>query len=166
MSIEIRSIVEADSQWILDLLKEHWASERIVTRGRIHHADQLPGLVAWDDNVRLGLLTYHIDNDACEIVTLNSLREKQGIGCALVKSACQAATTRGCKKVWLITTNDNVPAMRFYENLGFSLSAVHRNAIEVSRKLKAEIPMAGIGGVPITDEIEYELPLGEVNEGV
>jgi ribosomal protein S18 acetylase RimI-like enzyme len=160
MSMKIRNIVETDRAWVRNLLKERWTSEIVVTRGRVHHADQLSGFIAWDNNVRAGLLTYRIGNDACEIITLDSLREKRGIGRALVKSACEAAAAHRCKRVWLITTNDNVPAMRFYEKLGFSLFAVHRNAMDVSRKLKPEIPVVGIGGVPISDEVEYELPLG------
>ena len=161
MSFEIRNIVESDSEWIRDLLKEHWASELVVTRGRMHHAAHLPGFIAWDNGVRAGLLTYCIDNDSCEIVTLNSLREKRGIGGALVKSACIAAATSGCRRVWLVTTNDNEPAMRFYEKNGFSRVAVHRKAIEYSRRLKPEIPRIGIAGVPISDEVEYELLINE-----
>jgi ribosomal protein S18 acetylase RimI-like enzyme len=159
MSVEIRGIVEADGSWVRNLLAEHWASEIVVTRGRIHHADQLPGFIAWDNGVRVGLITYRIEDDACEIVTLNSLRERRGVGCALVKSLCTVAAAHHCKRVWLITTNDNTAAMRFYEKTGFSLSAVHHNAIEVSRQLKPEIPRIGIGGVPISDEVEYELLL-------
>jgi N-acetylglutamate synthase-like GNAT family acetyltransferase len=164
MNIEIRNIVESDSQWVRNLMREHWGSEIVVSRGRIHHADQLRGFVAWEDDVRVGLLTYRIENDSCEIVSLNALQPERGIGRALVKSACTTATAHRCKRVWLITTNDNTPAMRFYEKIGFSLSAVHHNAVEVSRKLKPEIPEIGIGGVPISDEVEYELLLSQ--EGI
>jgi RimJ/RimL family protein N-acetyltransferase len=57
----------------------------------------------------------------------------------------------------LITTNDNAPAQRFYERLGFRLVLVREGELRRSRLLKPEIPLVGAGGVPIRDELEYEL---------
>jgi len=64
-----------------------------------------------------------------------------------------------CKRLWLITTNDNTLAFRFYQKYGFALVAVHRNAIEKSRRLKPEIPLIGNAGIPLRDEIELEMML-------
>ena len=71
----------------------------------------------------------------------------------------KVATASGCKQLWLITTNDNINALRFYQKRGFMLVAVHRNALELSRKLKPEIPMIGNDGIPLRDEIELEMIL-------
>jgi hypothetical protein len=59
----------------------------------------------------------------------------------------------------LITTNDNTKALRFWQKRGFRLAAVHRNAVEKSRKIKPEIPLTGNDGIPIKDEIELEMAL-------
>ncbi|HEX7715028.1 MAG TPA: GNAT family N-acetyltransferase, partial [Bacillota bacterium] len=64
-----------------------------------------------------------------------------------------------CQRLWLITTNDNLAAIRFYQLRGFVLVALHRDAIAQSRKLKPEIPLRGIDGIPIRDEIELEVVL-------
>jgi hypothetical protein len=61
--------------------------------------------------------------------------------------------------MWLITTNDNGPAIRFYEGRGMRIAAIHRGAIAESRKLKPEIPLFGVDGLPIDDEVEFELLL-------
>jgi len=144
---------------VTELLNKHWGSTMVVTRGRIHHADKLPGfIVVMGDQIE-ALVTYHIDNRECEIVTLNSTVEKQGLGTALIKAVKNAAISAGCKRLWLITTNDNLAAVRFYQKRGFTLVAVHRKAIEKSRKLKPEIPLIGIDGIPIRDEIELEIVL-------
>ncbi len=109
---------------------------------------------------RVGLLTYRPSGDEWEIVTVDSLREREGIGTALLKAVRNAATSAGCRRLWLITTNDNLPAMQFYEAFGFVRKAVYLGAVTaVSRKLKPEIPMTGVGGVPIRDEVEYELSM-------
>jgi hypothetical protein len=57
----------------------------------------------------------------------------------------------------LITTNDNVAALRFYQKRGFTLAALHKNALEQSRRLKPQIPLLGLDGIPLRDEIELEI---------
>ena len=152
----VRPVNAADRPWVQRLLTEHWASTRSVTRGRVHQADELPGFVAESDGEPLGLTTYHLDGDHCEIVTLNSLREGIGIGTALLEAVRSAASRAGCRRMWLITTNDNVPAFRFYQKRGWHLAAVHREGVTEDRRLKPEIPLIGLEGIPIRDEIEFE----------
>lgn len=110
-------------------------------------------------NEPVGLATYHLDGDSCEIVTLDSLVEGRGIGSALVAEIEKAATAAGCRRLWLVTTNDNLAALRFYQKRGFVLVAVHPNALEQSRQLKPSIPTVGVDGIPLRDEIELEMLL-------
>jgi len=158
-SFRIRSGTERDNAWVTRLLNEHWGSCEIVTRGTIHPADRLPAFIAESDDERVGLITYRIEGDQCEVISLNSLRESGGIGTALLDAAKHAAADAGCRRLWLITTNDNLAAIRFYQKRGWSLVAVHRGAIAESRKLKPTIPEIGIDGIPIRDEIELEILL-------
>lgn len=158
-SFQIRPLVANDRPRVSSLLAEHWGSDRIVTRGKVHQADTLPGLIAVRDGEPVGLLTFRLDGKECEIVTMNSLVEKMGIGSALLEAVKQIAVKAGCKRLWLITTNDNTAALRFWQKRGFQLVAVYRNAIEKSRLLKPEIPLMGNDGIPIRDEIELEMVL-------
>jgi len=105
------------------------------------------------------LVTYHIENKACEIVSLDSLVEETGIGSGLIAAVQDEAHRAGCHRLWLITTNDNLPALGFYQKSGFYLVAVHVNALELSRSLKPTIPFVGLGGIPLRDEIELEMEL-------
>ena len=141
------------------LLTEHWGSVRMVTRGKIHQADELPGFIAVQQDKPASLITYRLDGKECEITSMNSLLENQGIGSALIDTVKNAAATAGCKRLWLITTNDNTKALRFWQKRGFSLVAIHRNAVEQSRRLKPEIPLTDNDGIPIRDEIELEMIL-------
>ena len=140
---------------------EHWGSPQVVSRGRVHTADALPGLIAEFEAQRVGLLTYQLEGDGCEVVSLNSLLEKRGVATALLEAVTEVAAQAGCRRVWLVTTNDNLPALRFYQKLGFRLVAVHRDAVEKSRELKPEIPFVGMDGIPIRDEVELALRLDE-----
>ena len=160
---EIRQIAPSDRSWIINLLRDHWGSANVIIRGRLYHADELPGLIAADQAENVGLLTYSINGTDCEIVTLNSVRESRGVGCALLRAVESIARQAGCTRLRLTTTNDNLKALRFYQKRGFVLVALHREAVLQSRKLKPEIPMVGIDGIPIRDEVELELPLRGLN---
>lgn len=91
-----------------------------------------------------------------EIITLNVLKQRAGVGRALVYAAVEEAESLRCSRVWVITTNDNIQAQKFYGALGFTIVAVHKDAVNESRKLKPEIPLVSIDGILIADEIELE----------
>lgn len=157
--IKIRPVDATDVEWVRQLLAQHWGSAKIISRGEVHLADRLPGFLALMSDRRVGLVTYRIDDDGCEIVTLNSLVEGTGVGTAMLSAVRTVAVSSKCRRVWLITTNDNLEALRFYQRKGFSLVALHRNALDVSRKLKPEIPLTGRDGIPLRDELELEMLL-------
>ncbi len=156
---QIRPISQDDKKWVAGVLKEWWAGPVIVTRGKMHRADRLPGFIAVDEGKPAGLMTYEITGDRCEIVTMNSLEEGKGVGSALIDIVKNVAAKAGCKRLWLITTNDNTKALRFWQKRGFTLVAIYRNAVKNSRKLKPEIPLTGNDGIPIRDEIKLEMAL-------
>jgi N-acetylglutamate synthase-like GNAT family acetyltransferase len=157
--IYIRSMVASDRDWVAKLIRELWGDSLVVGHGAVYYPHELPGFVAFQDGEVAGLLTYCVDGESCEIVTINSLRPASGIGTALIDAVRVAARQVGCKRLWLITTNDNLNALRFYQKRGFVLAALHRNAVEQSRKLKPAIPLIGEDGIPLRDELELEMPL-------
>lgn len=104
----------------------------------------------------LGLITYLVYENILEITSLDSLRENQGIGSKLVETVINEAKERNLQKVILITTNDNINAIRFYQKRGFDMAHLFRNAMDAARKLKPEIPMIGENSIPLRHEIEFE----------
>ena len=93
---------------------------------------------------------------------MNSIIKRKGIGTALVEKVEKIAKELNCKKIWLITTNDNIDALLFWQKRGFSIKAIYPNAISVSRKLKPEISEIGNYGIPIRDEIELEKIINKI----
>jgi GNAT superfamily N-acetyltransferase len=167
MVFTIRPVTAADHDWAARLLREHWDATIVASRGQVHDATALPGLLAVSAAGPVGLATYRIVANECELVTLDSLAPGQGIGTMLIAAVRAAAVAAGCRRVWLITTNDNLPALRFYQRRGFVLAALHRDAIAVSRRLKPQIPLLGCDDIPIRDELELELALdGSPVEGL
>jgi GNAT superfamily N-acetyltransferase len=157
----IRPLNTGDKDWVRQFIIEHWGADKVVAHGEIYYPHDLPGFVAISDEKPVGLITYHVETDNCEIVTLDSIQPALGIGTALIEVVKYVTRYFGCRRLWLITTNDNLHALRFYQKRGFVLVAVHRNALDLSRKLKPEIPQLGIDGVPLRDEIELEMMLDD-----
>lgn len=156
---DIRPLDQTFRPWAHDFINREWGSPGIVTRGRLYDTVQLSGFVVVENKEPIGLITFKIDGDECEIISLNSLKEKRGVGSSLVEAVAKEAKTNACRRVFTITTNDNTNALRFYQKRGFRIRAVYPNALEMSRKLKPTIPLIGIDGIPLRDEIELELLL-------
>ena len=154
--IQITAVKPENRPWIEKILTGNWGATQIVTRGKIHQADELPGYIAWIDNDPEGLIIYRIEKDVCEIISLNALTKRIGIGRKLVEKLYKTAVKLSLSKICLITTNDNTDAITFYQKLGFEISAFHKNAVDISRKMKSTIPEKGSHGIPIRDEIELE----------
>jgi ribosomal protein S18 acetylase RimI-like enzyme len=159
VSVRVQPRTVTDELWVTDLFIERWGAEIVVAHDTIYHAAELPGFVAEMDGEVVGLVTFCLSGDACEIVTLDSLRPGQGIGIALIEAVKVEAVATGCRRLWLITTNDNLHALGFYQKRGFRLVAVHPGAADAARRLKPEIPLIGNDGIPLRDEIELEIVL-------
>ncbi|MFW9800408.1 MAG: GNAT family N-acetyltransferase [Candidatus Thorarchaeota archaeon] len=158
-NIEVRPVRKVDRAWIRQMSIEYWSSEVVVTRGKVYLVEELQGFIAFVSGDRVGLLTYFVHEDSLEIITLNSLLEKQGVGTALLTAVEEKTREIGFARLWLITTNDNLEALGFYQKRGYSIASVYSNAIEKSRQLKPEIPLVSESGIPIRDEIELEKEL-------
>lgn len=135
-------------------------SLRVARRGELIDALAHPALVAWADDDIVGLATYVVDGDACELLTLHARDRFAGVGTALVEAVIAEARSAGCGRLWLVTTNDNVDALRFYQRRGFKLTQLRPGAVDTSRQtLKPEIPLVGEHGIPLTDELELRMAL-------
>lgn len=156
---KIRCLQEPDREWVRQFIVEHWFADNVIVHGKVYYPAELPGFSAALDGKVVGLVTYHIDQGSCELVSLDSLAPGQGIGTALIQAVREAALQQGCQRIWLITTNDNLNALRFYQKRGFYLSVLYPDAVTLSRKIKPGIPLYGEDGIPIRDEIELRMEL-------
>src|SRR3954447_12473750 len=126
-----------------------------VRRGELVDAPARPAMTARDGDELAGVLSYELGSVECEILTLYVARRWAGVGSALVRAVADVATAAGCTRCWLVTTNDNVDALRFYQCRGFTLIALRTHAVTYSRKvLKPEIPASGSYGIELRDELE------------
>jgi len=129
-----------------------------VSRGKTYRAEDLDGILVYKEKKIIGLGLYYIKNNECEIVLMETFIQNKGIGTQLIQKIKEIAEKEKCKRIWLITTNENINAIRFYQKRGFHLSNIYINALEESRKIIPEIPKME-DGIEIRDEIEFEMIL-------
>lgn len=138
-------------------IKQHWYTTTMIIRGKEIDMTKTEGFFFSEGEDIIGLITYILYDDILEITSLDSLYENQGIGSKLVEAVKHEAKKREIQKIVLITTNDNINAIKFYQKRGFDMVRLFHNALDISRKLKPEIPLIGENSIPLRHEIEFEL---------
>jgi len=156
---QIAPITKSHHAWVTEKFIERWGSTRIVSRQKLYNVNDLPGFIVYDKRQPVGLITYFIQNRECEVISVDSFKEQQGIATLLLKAVHTFAREQHCHRIWLITTNDNLKALGFFQRRGFRLVAIYPDALKESRLLKPEIPEFGLNHIPLRDEIELELLL-------
>ena len=163
MMLEIARLTDSDRAVLRRFWNAQWGGDFQVVHGRVFRLDDLDGFTARESGEWLGLVNFYIEEDFCEVILLDSLRPGQGVGTALLRAVEQTALQAGCQAIKLTTTNDNTLALRFYQRLGYQLTALRPGAVKASRRIKPSIPELGLDDIPIRDEIDLELPLAPPN---
>ena len=129
--------------------------------GEVHDVLALPGFCAWLGGRILGVATYALDGDRAELAAIAVARGRRfvGIGSALIEAVASTVAAQGGRELWLVTTNDNVDALRLYQRRGFRITRLHSQAIDRARALKPTIPLLGRYGIPMRDELILVRPL-------
>jgi ribosomal protein S18 acetylase RimI-like enzyme len=146
-----------DNEAVLEIIKG-WGSDILVSRGKAHKAQDLDGILAYEKEKIVGIGLYYIKKD-CEIVLLEAFKQNKGIGTQIIEKIKEIVKIKNCKRIWLVTTNSNINAIKFYQKRGFNISNIYINAMEEARKIKPEIPKIAENGIEIRDEIEFEIKL-------
>jgi GNAT superfamily N-acetyltransferase len=152
-AIHVREKKPSDQAWIDRMLKDHWGGSTIVVHEECFDASQLPALIAGDFE---GLLTYAVraEGAVAEVISLNALQQRRGIGTALIETLASLLASRHVRILELTTTNDNLDALRFYQRRGFRIVRVRPDAVDAARSLKPTIPTVGDHNIALHDEID------------
>jgi ribosomal protein S18 acetylase RimI-like enzyme len=157
----VRPAVLEDRPGIHSLL-EAWGMRPVARLGEVYDPTGDPAIVAIDPSgAVIGVLTYRPAADAWELGTFYVEDRRAGTGTRMLDLLVELARAGRASRIWLVTTNDNVDAMRFYQRRGFRLTELHPMAVDRSRAtLKPGIPAVGDHGIPLRDELVLELDLG------
>jgi ribosomal protein S18 acetylase RimI-like enzyme len=159
--MDLRALSPDDEDDAAALLDKELGGRLQARLDVVHDVLDLDGFGAWDGKTLAGVATYAIDGDRVELAALAVAenRRRRGIGAELVDRVVDAARAAAAREVWLVTTNDNVDALRLYQLHGFALTELRAGAVERARARKPSIPLVGLYGIPLRDELVLTLTL-------
>lgn len=151
----VRPAEPRDRDRTVELLLADFGHLTIVAFGEAMHADREEILVAEMRDDLAGALSWRLVDGALHIVALatDPMWQRSGVGGYLLAEAELLARTKGLSRVVTATSNDNLPALYFYQRHGFRITEVARDAFARHSK----VPGApGFAGLPVLDEIRLE----------
>jgi ribosomal protein S18 acetylase RimI-like enzyme len=152
--VQIRPLVDDDRTWLRAEIEREWHLP-VVSPAAVYDAPELlAGFVAEIGETRAGAVTYAVDDGAFEVVTLQALRRRAGVGRALMEAVRARAVDDGATRVWLITTDDNPGALAFYAAIGMTRA---RDLPRFSDHVASIKPLGP--GAPGYDAVELEWDL-------
>lgn len=155
----VRTSEASDRDVLAGILIASWGDTTVAVHGELYDAVDLPALLAEQDGRVVGLLTYKVSDRGLEVVSLDAVVRRVGVGSVLLAGAVEVARQAGIRRVWLVTTNDNLDALRFYQRRGMRIVGVAPGAVDAARALKPSIPTVGDYGIALHDELAMELRL-------
>ncbi len=153
--VVVRPLVPQEEAAAEELLDAEIGGRSQVRLEEVHDVLGLPGFAAWHGSRMGGVATYAGGGPRVELAVLAVAADwrGRGIGGLLVEAVASAVAAEGARELWLVTTNDNLEALRLYQRHQFRLAELRANAVDRARRIKATIPLIGCHGIPIHDEL-------------
>jgi ribosomal protein S18 acetylase RimI-like enzyme len=155
--VMVREATDSDRAAARELFQRDFGRTRIVAFGEVMDIDAMPALVAVLRTEPSGALAYRLLGDSLHIVALatDPMWQRSGVGGYLIAEAELLARRLRLKRVVISTTNDNLPALHFYQRRGYVLTELVANSVVAHTHQE----IAGFGGIPVRDEIRLEKKL-------
>ena len=149
--VEVRTATDDDRAGIASLFLSDFGRSKLVAFGEEFQVESVPAIVADMDGDLAGAIAYRMHGDTLQIVALATDPEWQrsGVGARLLDHAESVARQSGSSHVAVSTTNDNLPALYFYQRRGYRLTEVLTDAITAAR---GQTGLVGFAGIPMRDE--------------
>lgn len=157
--MEYVPVNEENRKQVNAFFSKHWNTTNLIILGMNIDMTQADGIIAQENGKIMGLLTYMVSGSVVEITSLNSVVNGIGVGTALLNRLIEWAKENQCKKIVVVTSNDNIQAMCFYQKRGFDMERLYHNSLELSRAKRPRIPLVGPNGILLKHELEFVLDL-------
>ncbi|MGC9345691.1 MAG: GNAT family N-acetyltransferase, partial [Candidatus Bathyarchaeales archaeon] len=122
---------DKEREKIREFVQRFWGEQEQLTFDRKFMVAELPAYVAKVENNIIGLISFSEVNEAVIIVALGVLPQYQGfgVGRSLIGQVEAEAKKMQKKELLVSTSNDDLPALAFYQSLEFQIYEVKPNVI-------------------------------------
>jgi GNAT superfamily N-acetyltransferase len=152
-NIIIRPKTNTNHKILENFMSLYWGGEPLIVHGKKYFTKDLEGYLAFNNEECIAFLLFERQQIDWEIIVFESYSKFSGIGTKLLNALFDEAKKNNCPAIHVMTTNDNLDALRFYQRRGFVLSGIYLDVVEYARSLKPSIPALGDYDIPIRDEL-------------
>lgn len=152
-SIIIRPKTTLDNKILENFMNLNWGGEPLIVHGKKYFTKNLEGYLGFKGEECIAFLLYERQKIDWEIIVLEVMAKFSGIGTKLLNELIEDAKKNHCPQIHVMTTNDNLDALRFYQRRGFIFSGIFLDVVDYARTLKPSIPALGDYNIPIRDEL-------------
>lgn len=149
----VREATEDDRRKALELFRRDFGAGQLVAYGKPVALEDAQALVAeTEDTDMAGALAWRQFEGAFHILALatDPMWQRAGVGGHLVAEAELLARRREQPRIVVTITNDNLPALYFYQRRGYRLAALRPDT--VAQHTRGVV--VGFAGIPIQAELQ------------
>ncbi|MBT2830220.1 GNAT family N-acetyltransferase [Staphylococcus coagulans] len=151
--MDIIEMDQLEESQLKSFFNHYWHDDCMIVSSGVYHLSKLPGFVCVVEEKVYGILTYAIRNTVVEIISINNIEGVRGVGSKLLKALELKVQASPVEEIQVITTNDNLRALGFFQKHGYELEKIMKNAVNDARRIKPSIPLLGDHQIPIKHEI-------------
>lgn len=147
MDLRIPSVDEIAANW-----HAFAGGPPVVGELDTYQPGDVDGLLAEDGSTgSRACITWAIRGASAELVSVHADPPGTGAGSRLLAIVEERLAAAGVRRVVVATTNDNLPAVAFYQRCGYRLTAIRLDHMDRVRRHKPQVPAHGIDGLPLRD---------------
>lgn len=148
----VRQAEPDDREPALALFRRDFGRAAIVAFGEVMPLEEHPAIVAEMRGELAGALAYRLLPAALHVVALatDPMWQRSGVASHLIAEAEVLARHHGLRRLVFATTNDNLPALYFYQRRGWTITEVAPGSM-IPHRVTAE--GKGFAGIAVRDEI-------------
>ena len=149
----VREASAADREKALLLFKRDFGPAQLVAYGEAISLDDASALVAETEQEIAGALAWRHFDGAFHVLALatDPMWQRASVGGHLLAEAELLARRQQQPRVIVTITNDNLPALYFYQRRGYRMSAILRDSVAAHAGNQEAM---GFAGIPILDEVQ------------
>jgi GNAT superfamily N-acetyltransferase len=144
---------------LIELLTLRWPDQKMFLCGRFVMPEDVEGIGVFTGERLHGMATWMTSGRIMHVIAVNAFTEMRGAGVGLVDAMIRHGREAGLALLRATISNDNMVALRFYQKRGFRITGFNRGIFDAMRHVMPSIPVNGLDGIPMHDEIELEFPL-------
>lgn len=146
-----------DKTEITNFMTRTWGSPRMLVGMHVYNVTEIEATGLYDRAGKLlAFASWVIRDRTAFLCALHSLVAANGNAKLLLSALKPLVKARGARSIRAMATNDNMPALVFYQKNGFRLATLYVGAVDAYRPTMPGMITHGYEGIAIHDALELE----------